>query len=418
MVGEVSASKSSGSAEGFLLRPAAHDWQRWRWKEEGPVLEGTAPDPGGLPGDKRTTMALPVRRIFSLAVWLPAGDPSLLGDLVFTQLEMRGLASRTRETTVFSWRVVATQEDQVLVAILLIPHNLDARYWQPDVVRYQVSAACLPLGEDLLTVWMEEGAYVLAATRGGDLVHCQSLVSSAPGEAMRLEIELARLQLEAAGVLPQCRGLAVLHDEGPPPDPAGFSAAGGPPVRVEPFPSPRVNAGSLDCLPLPVQAVQARKARLRRYQWAALAVAAVYFILVAVLALHTAWLHWKVKSLESSLAGEAPTVEAVRRTMEDWGQLEPAIDPATYPLEILFQAASLLPAQGVRFTLFEMQMDRVLVSGEAANAQEALKLGEGFKNLGTLSAFEWQTPYPKQLPNGSWKFQFEGIRHGAPAAES
>ena len=65
-----------------LFRPVAAGWQKWdqgeggAWTLAGEAAEmaGLSPAPGGL-------IAVPVRRAFSLAVWVPADDPFVPEDV-------------------------------------------------------------------------------------------------------------------------------------------------------------------------------------------------------------------------------------------------------------------------------------------------------------------------------------------------
>ena len=136
-------------------------------------MAGLSPAPGGL-------IAVPVRRAFSLAVWVPADDPALFADLVYTQLELRGLAGRSREATSFAWQEVAREGNEALLHSVVLPANLAPQYWRGDVTNYAVSPSCLPLAPDTVSVWEEEGGWVAAVTRGDKLLHFQPLTERMP----------------------------------------------------------------------------------------------------------------------------------------------------------------------------------------------------------------------------------------------
>jgi hypothetical protein len=131
------------------------------------------------------------------------------------------------------------------------------------------------------------------------------------------------------------------------------------------------------------------------------------------LAVNTLWLHWRAESLRGDLAGEAPQVENIRATMQRWQALEPALNPPGYPLEVLYQTARLLPQDGVRLTLFQMNLDRVVVAGEASTLQAAQRFQEEVKKNPDLAAYDWTMENPRPLPTGSARFQIDGVRRGA-----
>ena len=71
-----------------LFRPASAGWEKWEQDEAGAWGKtGQALDLSELRPEAGALVAVPVRRAFSIAFWVPAEDPSLFGDLIFTQLD-------------------------------------------------------------------------------------------------------------------------------------------------------------------------------------------------------------------------------------------------------------------------------------------------------------------------------------------
>ena len=397
-----------------ILRPVASGWQKWQ-EGDGGVWEmsGEAPELADLKPAAGSLIAIPVRRAFSFAVWVPAEDPSVFGDLVFTQLELRGLAGRSREATTFVWREIARQDREVLLHAVVWPAQLAARYWHGDVTEYAVSPACLPLASDAVTIWREDGVWVAAVTRGDKLLHFQPLTSEAPDAAMALEVWMMLAPLEAGHMLEAGLAARILHEEAEPPDLEAWRSAGGVPVDTAPLPPPVRPAVGADCLPLPVREVQTSKATAARRQRLALAAAAVYFFLVLALAANTLRLHWQARSLQAEIDRDAGAVASTKEAMQRWNALDPALDPKGYPLEVLHEAARLLPEEGVRLTLFEMNLGRVILQGEAKDFTAAQLYMDAVKKSKDLSGYEWTAENPKSLPNRSARFQIDGVRPGA-----
>ena len=196
-----------------LYRPVASGWQKWLRKDggtwemaaEGMELADLKPSAGAL-------IAVPVRRAFSLALWAPAADPQIFGDLVYTQLELRGLGARTRSTAAFTWEEIATEGDEALLHAVVLPSHLAPRYWHGEVTNYAVSPSCLPLQPDAVTLWREEGVWVAAVTRGGKLLHFQPLTEKEPDGQMALEIWLMLAPLEAGRMLGGAVSAVLLYE--------------------------------------------------------------------------------------------------------------------------------------------------------------------------------------------------------------
>lgn len=397
-----------------LFRPAMDAWQKWEQDEAGAwTMAGEAPEMGDLKPEAGALVAVPVRRAFSLAVWVPADDPSLFGDLVFTQLELRGLAGRTRDTTSFAWQEVAREGNEALLHAVVLPANLAPQYWHGDVTAYAPSPACLPLPADSVSVWQEEGGWVVAATRGSNLLHFQPLAEKTLSPEMALEIWLMLAPLDAGRMLTGGGRVTVYYQSDKAPDLSGWDGAGGFSVRAERFPAPVRPAQALGCVPLPVRELQRAKEAGARRRKIALLAAAAYSVLVLVLAAGTLWLWWRAESLRAAIDREAAGVEAVRSAMQRWDAIEPALHPPGYPLEVLYQTARLLPKDGVRLTLFQMNLDRVVLAGEASTLQAAQRFQEDVRKNPELSAYDWTMENPRPLPTGSARFQIDGVRRGA-----
>lgn len=399
-----------------IFRPVASGWQKWLQDEAGAWQPaGVGPDLASLKPGEGGLVAVPVRRAFSFAVWVPGGDPALFSDLVFTQLELRGLAARTRESTVFAWTKIDEYREDALLRVVVLPSHLSSQYWSGDVADYAVSPDCLPLEPDAVTLWEEEGGWVAAVTHGEKLLHFQTMVGNAPDAAMALEVWMMLAPLEAGRML---RGInrAIVYA---PADLRAWTGAGGLPVESKPFPPPVKPPQDLACVPLPVRELRKAKEAGAHRQRIALIAAAAYFFVVLALAANTLWLHFKARSLQAAIDRDADAVAAVQQAMQRWDAMQPALNPLGYPLEVLFQTARLLPEDGVRLTLFQTSLDRVVVAGEASTLQAAQRFQEDVRTNPELSLYDWTVENPKPLATGSARFQIDGVRRGAaPTGES
>lgn len=414
------SSRESSAKRGAIYRPSAAGWQKWgedasgAWTQEADAAElsDLRPAAGGL-------IAVPVRRAFSLTIWVPADDPDIFRDLVLTQLEMRGLAGRTRESTSFVWREITRVEHEALVQATVLPAHLAPRYWHGDVTEYAVSPSCLPLDPDAVTVWREQGAWVSAITRDGKLLHFQSLAEPEPDASMALEVLMMLSPLEAGNMIEGHPQVVLYRQEGDHIDPSVWNKSDGSGAVVRDFPPPVRPSIPLDCMPLAVRDLQIQKAKNTQRQRLAFAGASIYLALVLVLAVQTLWLHWKARGLQVEIDRDTPEVKATQEAMKKWQALQPTLEPSTYPLEILYQTARLLPKDGVRLTSFQINLEHVLVQGEASTLAAALKFQDDVKKNADLEAlYEWAAEAPKPLPNGSTRFQMDGTRRGSATQEN
>ncbi|MGA0848368.1 MAG: hypothetical protein ACO3RX_00305 [Chthoniobacterales bacterium] len=405
--------KSSRQPRLALFRPVVSGWQKWEQDEAGAwAMSGEALEMSELKPEAGALVAIPVRRAFSLAVWVPADDPSLFGDLVYTQLELRGLAGRSRETTSFAWQEITREGNEALLHAVVLPSNLAPQYWHGEVTAYAVSPSCLPLAPDSVSLWQEEGGWVAAVTRGDRLLHFQQMNEQTPSPAMALEVWLMLAPLDAGRMLSGGGRVTVYYQDNDAPDLSAWAASGFD-AKAEKFPAPVRPAQPLGCVPLPVQETQRVKETSARRQKIALFAAAAYFVLVLALAANTLWLWWRADSLRRTIDSEQPDVEAVRSAMQRWNAIEPALNPPGYPLEVLYQTARLLPKDGVRLTLFQMNLDKVMLAGEASTLQAAQRFQEDVRKNPELAGYDWTMENPRPLPTGSARFQIDGVRHGA-----
>jgi hypothetical protein len=415
MGGKVKTGRDASANSGSICRPASACWQKWGDDGSGvSVLRLEAAELSELKPAPCDLIAIPVRRAFSLCVWVPADDPTLFRDLVLTQLEMRGLAGRTREDTAFYWQEIARDGTEVLVQVTVLPVHLAARYWHGDVTDYAVSPAFLPLENDGVAIWNEQGAWVAAITRGDKLIHFQALAEPSAGASMALEVSMMLAPLEAGNMIDALPRVVFYRQEGDEIDLAAFNESGALSATVRDFPPPVRPAVPSGCVPLAVRELQVHKKKSAQQQRLAFAGAAVYLALVLLLAGQTLWLQWQARRLRAEIDRDAPAVQATKTAMDKWQALQPTLEPSTYALEILFQTSRLLPKDGVRLTLFEINLDRVLIQGEASTLAAAIKFQDDLKKNTELEVlYDWAPQAPKQLPNGSTRFQIDGTRRGS-----
>lgn len=283
---------------------------------------------------------------------------------------------------------------------------------------FEPSALMLPLPVNGMAVWKELGRYVAAFTRGEKLLHATVLTSrrldaDAAFEARDLFAALCAhgfidtletIHVWASGDTDFVPQLACLFENAS--------------VIKEPRPEPRppANAGGL----LPVQVAAARHStQQKNHQMLMLATAALVY-----LCFFGAW--WlRLQSRESHLGKSdaemnlaQPEIDLVREAQTRWLEVENAINPDLYPVELFHQIAQLLPQEGIRLKEFQIEDGRLIVSGEATTVNDALRFKDRLAASEALQRYAWNFPVPAIREDNRADFRAEGTLNEEVTHES
>jgi hypothetical protein len=312
---------------------------------------------------------------------------------------------------VFDYRMVASVENKTLVLAVALPGALPAHLCL-DLRAYEPSARIHPLPPDTFTLWREEGRLVLAVTRGEQIAYFQALGDGSFTGPVLQELQCIKLQLEAEDIIDHIKGITLWGDFAP----REISSAGGSlGLRVvnAPRPAPVLPRDWMDLIPASIRQTQrSAKTRERNLSLASIA-AGLYFLILLCLVLRTTLYYIEGRRIEAGLKAHEAEVSEIEATASRWDKLSPAIDPESYPVELLLRCARLLPPQGVRFTFFGTSTGKILIQGEAGNERAAEKFAEALKQSKDLRDYNIDMPHPAILPNGNAKFQIEGVQYGA-----
>jgi len=341
------------------------------------------------------------------ATWVATGDPALVPEIVELQLEQQGLMQRNGKRSAPDIRVLETQTDKSLALATVLLPDLDPELAFESAIRFEPAGFTLPLPQDRLCIWREQGRIATAVTRGRNPVHLQILGEREIGPEMIHEVRCALLQLEMQHLCQSLLGIVLWGDFS---DEEVQQLQKGLELRVsrEAFPPPIFPATPSKLLPSEVEVLHARRARRRRIQRLLLAGAAVYLAAIAALVGYIGWQKFQLSQMRKQLATEFPTVQAIQATADEWKKVEWAVDPQLYPVEILYQVAALIPAQGMRLTAFEIVKGKLSIRGEASGAAAAFKLAEDIKASRSFKLFQWQMRSPSLRPDGRAEFTIEG----------
>ncbi|HEY5892730.1 MAG TPA: hypothetical protein VIT91_05810 [Chthoniobacterales bacterium] len=401
--------RSRHSAEEHLARPTADGgWEVWTLNNGTPPRFLRRAASLAEKEDKSLRLiGLPTSDLIGFSRWMQTSDDALLPDLVQAFLDRHGLTPKSTEGKSVAITPLFREETRTLVFIRILSASVPQNVLLPQIENYEPSAEMLDLPANGLVLWKENGRLAAVFSRDGKAAHVQSFADVTLTPEVARELLCTRLELETEGVLKQFDGIE-LRGEFPPEDCDTLGGILGAPVTVAQIgdPAPPVTpSGLLPPLAAQLRKKVARKQQLKRILFGA---AAVYVFALVTLILNVAWLALSNEALAKKIAVDRPTAEAIQATSRRWRALEPAVNPAFYPVEILYQSAKLLPVDGVRFTLFELNANRITIRGEANNAAAAFKLVEDIKAQPDLSFFKWEMPRPNILPNDKAEFQIQG----------
>jgi hypothetical protein len=392
------------SQRSFVRCTPEEDWELWAFSNTKRAQFVRRIDkPANAPGE--TIVGLPVRQTLTSASWVATGDRAVVPEIVELQLEQQGLIQRNGKKA--DIRVLETQTDKSLALATLLLPDLDPDLAFESAIQFEPAGFALPLPQDRLCLWREQGRVVAAVTRGRNAIHLQILGESEFGPELIHELRCILLHLETQRISDSLLGAVLWGDFS---DEELAVIQKGLELRAtrESFPVPTLPATPCKLLPDEVGVLHARRRRRRRVQRLLMGVAAIYLAALLALGGYIAWQKFQISELRKRLAVELPTVQAIQGTADEWKKVAWAVDPQLYPVEILHQVAGLIPAQGLRLTAFEIVKGKLSIRGEASGAAAAFKFAEDIKANPGLQVFQWQMRSPSLRPDGRAEFAIEG----------
>lgn len=402
--------------------PLEGSWERWFFAAGSTVPERLDPDVPISSGREIVT-ALPSSRLFSWPLWISSeGDPV---DLARMELSGRHFLKRGMENSLTVLPVAQVGGRRLVMAIASeepFPEESMLPGWR-ESSRFQFPCNVLGdmRGHDLL-LWQEWGNLRMAFYREGKPVWFCGLGERDAGggvqrSALRLlsekVIEHLPLSIAIHGMPPGSSDLcsrqlqhvfprARIHSD------AGINESGNP-VLPQPLPPDT----SVDIPPAEAVAERQRKGRLRRILNVAAAALILYILLILWGAgdLLIRRMAWNRLRLEAASLSE-PALLAKGQS-ERWNSSRPAVDPSTFPLDLLSVAA--IPTEGgkVRLTGFTLDQDHLQISGEATDVTQAYAFIEQLKKNPLLQEYDWTAGQPQLAGKNSVRFEMDGARNSS-----
>lgn len=313
---------------------------------------------------------------------------------------------------------VAQKGRQVLVGTLAFSAEPASQGWiNLRAERFEPSACMLPLPDNSLVVWKELGRFVVAFTRGSMLLHVCLLASRRLDADAAFELRDLFAALQTHGFLDE---LAAVHvwtrceTDFVPQLACLFEAAA---VIKEPRPDPRPPAEPSGLLPAQVAAMRLQKQRKRRQMSLMAAAAMVYLCFFAAWWLRLQWRESRLNQADREVVVAQPEIDLVREAQAHWLEMEGAINPDMYPVELFHQIVSLLPNEGIRLKEFQMEDGKLIVSGEATTVSHALGFKDRLAACEPLQHYTWNFPVPSIREDNRAEFRAVGTFEGGTAHE-
>lgn len=262
-------------------------------------------------------------------------------------------------------------------------------------LRFEPSVRMLPLPPNSLVIWKELGRLTVAFTRGIHLLHVTVLAGRRLDADAAFELRDVFLVLQMHGYLTKLDAIHVWTEGESDFAPQLACLFEDVTVVKEPRPDPRLPGTSSDLLPAGVAAMKkTRESRARQLMIFAMA-ALLYVSFFGAWWLGIEWRGSRIEAENERLTLLQPQVDAVREAQTRWYEMEPAIEPDLYPVEVFHQVVALLPPEGIRLKEFQMDNGKLVIAGEATSVNHALGFKDKLAACAPLQRYTWNFPVPR-----------------------
>ena len=385
-------------------------WERWHLPIEGTPEKLEAEDP--LPTKSSRVMSLPSSSLFSWPLWIALEGDSR--ELVKMELAGRHLLKRGMEEGLTAIPILQRSERRLVLAVATeepFPEEVMPDGWK-NSERFEIAARLRgPAEKPDMILWQEQGAIQAAYYRDGETVwfcavrpgHCGSILHRA---SVRLLSEGILGHLPATILLqgiPLETSLLLTKELA-----ASFPRASISQPREDT--PPILPATPIDLPPAGARHERVRKHRNERLLSIGSVAAILYLLLLAWGSGDLLIRQAALKRIQKEVAVVTTPAQWAIKESERWNALRPAIDPTTYPLDLL--AAAAFPTEGgkVRLISFNLEQGHLQISGEATDVTQAYAFIEQLKKNPLLQEYDWTAGQPQLAGKNSVKFDMEGTR--------
>jgi hypothetical protein len=391
-----------------LLLPGAQVWQSWTGAEGAAcLLHSEQSAAGGRFGKEapRRVLALPAVYFWALPAWLK-GQQEHLRSMALLHLERMGIKAEDDEASV-QVRNMQGKEGAYLTRILALkdlPVPLTETARLPDEVT--LHALCYPLVQNSLTIFRELGRLVVAITSGPQLIYCTPLSANRLDGHALAELNNICLQLGFQGVLGRLESIVLWIDEG---DVAQIQRVTGLAAYRCEMPAPTMpERGSSLLMPQDVIAERQGQTRRTKSRFLALATGTVIAAAIALVATLTSLALQDRNMLREKVANLTPRASRVMDHKKAWHEAAPAVDPSTWPQQILLHCMEPESSKETSITHWEWTPERMNLRGRMPSASLALEYTQALKSIEALAPFALDGPPPVIASDNSATFELKG----------
>ncbi len=389
-----------------VVLPGADQWERWD-QDGGTSWQHTASasTPAALGVSRAWVFGVPAAGIATLPLTVTAPDYEALEGAASLQLERRGLAEDGVPTTVVE--VAVDGEQRRGIAISLLNDALQPR----DAV---AAEHCVVAGRVRhfppwsLVFWQELGSTIMGITQGDGLAYFHTLGNGNAGSLL-LRARCQVLWLTETGWLEGVRQIVRMPGA---PDVQPLAHALSLPCAEDAAPGPSAaphQSSRWQIAPAAVTERGRQVSRGRRIRTGLMASVAVVAVGAGLLAADYVRIRIALAAERAWLEKNDVDLSQIRAAAGRWDELVTAISPEAFPLELLQRSASLLPAEGARFTSFDWSDGVLTINGESVNPDLAYRYLTALKENPQTAETLWTMPQPKLQTNDLATFDIKGV---------
>lgn len=393
-----------------LLLPGAKVWQSWTGAEGTLCLSNGGQTADGAVFGKEAqqrVLALPATHFWVLPAWLK-GESEHLRSMALLHLERMGVKASDDVASV-QVASISGKEGAHLARILALkdqPVPLNDLTRLPDVVT--LHALCYPLVQNSITIFRELDRLVIAITSGAQLIYCTPLSSVRLDDHALAELNNICLQLGFQGVLGRLESLVLWIDEG---DIAKIQRVTGLAAYRCDMPAPTMpTRGSSALMPEDITLERQRQGTRSRTRLLALTVGAVFAAAITLVATLTSLALQERNMLREKVAEMSPRAAQVMDHRKAWLEAAPAVDPSTWPQQMLLHCMEPPASSEASITHWEWTPERMSIIGRMPGASLALEYTQQLATSEALAHLNWEVPPPVIASDNSATFEMKGGR--------
>jgi hypothetical protein len=160
-------------------------------------------------------------------------------------------------------------------------------------------------------------------------------------------------------------------------------------------------------LPGTVRDAQNSAARRQKLTRAAVLGGLLFLALAFFGVVYLRYLEQAARDLQVAVNATAEPATQVKKTVERWKALAPAIEPKRYPMVLLSEITKLMPPSGIVIREFQIRDNEIDIRGDARDAQIAVQFVEDLQKSSILGRYIWAKPQPTLRDNVA-QFRVQG----------